>query len=261
MPERDAEVPAPGVSAFRFHEISEATHRICNPLSPDKLLLLGEICRAHPATRVLDLACGKGELLCQLAERHGATGVGIDLHPPFLADARSRARELMVESSLTFLEGDAGSPTGIEGPFDIVCCLGATWIAGGLAGTLRLMGRWLAPAGWMLVGEPYWASPPSEATRRSLEVGQRFGDLAGTLAVIEAAGFDLVEMVLASLEDWDRYAASQWLNVADWLAANPTDADAPAVREQRDASRRAYLDEERDCLGWGVFVLRASIGS
>jgi hypothetical protein len=46
------------------------------------------------------------------------------------------------------------------------------------------------------------------------------------------------------------------LNVSDWLADNVSDADASAVLETRDASRRSYLAEERRCLGWGVFVLR-----
>jgi hypothetical protein len=48
---------------------------------------------------------------------------------------------------------------------------------------------------------------------------------------------DLVEMVLADANTWDRYAASRWLNVADWLRANPDDPEATEVREIRDQSR------------------------
>jgi hypothetical protein len=28
------------------------------------------------------------------------------------------------------------------------------------------------------------------------------------------------------------------------------------IREIRDTTRRRYLTEERECLGWGVFMLR-----
>lgn len=63
-------------------------------------------------------------------------------------------------------------------------------------------------------------------------------------------------MVLASHDDWDRYAASQWLNVARWLDANPDDPEADDVRAIRDESRRDYLARDRPRLGWGVFVLR-----
>jgi hypothetical protein len=109
----------------------------------------------------------------------------------------------------------------------------------------------------LLVGEPYWAEPPSA------ELEERYGTgnegcthLSGTLDRFEAAGVDLVEMVLASHDDWDRYETSQWLNVSEWLAANPDEPDAAEIREERDDSRRKYLAEERRCLGWGVFVLR-----
>ncbi|MGO8876447.1 MAG: SAM-dependent methyltransferase [Acidimicrobiales bacterium] len=244
------------VSAVRYHEISESTHRIMNPFSLDKLVLLGDLCRLGTGSRLLDLACGKGEMLCRFAERFGSTGVGIDLHPPFLAEARARGVELGVDGSVSFLEGDAGHPAGLNGPFDVVSCIGATWIGGGLTGTLRLMSEWLAPNGWLLVGEVYWAAPPSQSVRETYEEGEGFADLGGTLERFEAAGLDLVEMVLASADDWDRYSASQWLNVADWLMANPDDPEAAEIRQDRDTSRRRYLSEERGCLGWGVFVLR-----
>jgi len=247
----------PMVSVLRYHEISESSHRIMNPLSLDKLLLLGDICRVGQGTRMLDLACGKGEMLCLFARDFGAAGVGIDIHAPFLADARTRATELGVERAVTFIEGDAGDPPGLGGPFDIVSCIGATRIGGGLPGTLELMGQWVAPSGRLLVGEVYWAEPPPPQVKQKHGTGQEFADLAGTLDRFEAAGVELVEMVLASPEDWDRYAASQWLNVSDWLVANPEDPEATEILEERNISRRDYLDNERRCLGWGVFVLRS----
>ncbi len=245
------------VSVHRYHEISESSHRIMNPLSAAKLLLLGGICEIGPSTRVLDLACGKGEMLCLFAERFGATGVGIDIYPPCLAAARTRARDLGVERAVTFVEGDAGAPTGLAERFGVVSCIGATWIGGGLSGTLELMNRCVEPGGWLLVGEVYWAETPPAQVRTAREQEQEFADLVGTLDRFGAAGTDLVEMVLASSDDWDRYAASQWLNVSDWRAAHPDDPDASEIRDTRDASRRDYLADERRYLGWGVFVLRA----
>jgi hypothetical protein len=244
------------LTAAEVHEISESTHRIMNPFSLEKLLLLGEICRVGPTDRILDLASGKGEMLCQFAQRHGAGGIGVDRHPPFLADARARAAELGVEDKVRFVEADAGDPGCAEGNFDLVTCIGASWIGGGLAGTLRLMEHWRAPGSTLLVGEPYWTEEPPAEVRGAEEDRQTFADLGGTLDRFEEAGVDLVEMVLASPDDWDRYAASQWLNVADWLAADPGHPDADEVRAFRDASRREYLSGRRRYFGWGVFVLR-----
>jgi SAM-dependent methyltransferase len=244
------------VDVLRFHEISESTHWIMNPMPRAKVELLGEICHLRPTDAVLDLACGKGALLTLLSQRYGARGIGVDIHPPFLQEARRRADAYGVADRLQFLEADAGDRGCTTGRFELVSCLGATWIGGGLSGTLRLMCEWLAPGGWLLVGEAYWADEPSGESRRRHVGGEGFSDLVGILEQFDALELDLVEMVLSSPDDWDRYAASQWLNVSNWLASHADDPDAGAIRQQRDEARRGYLFEDRRSLGWGVFVLR-----
>jgi hypothetical protein len=46
------------VSFHQYHEISESSHRILNPLSLDKLLQLGGICNVGPGTRLLESSAG-----------------------------------------------------------------------------------------------------------------------------------------------------------------------------------------------------------
>lgn len=133
------------VSIFRYSEISEAHQRILNPLSGAKLDELGRICRLGAAQRHLDLACGKGEMLCRYAADHGTVGVGVDLYPPFLATTRAWAAELGVDGSVRFVEADATDPDDVGEGFDVVSCIGATWIGGGLSGTLELMRRGARP--------------------------------------------------------------------------------------------------------------------
>jgi hypothetical protein len=48
-------------------------------------------------------------------------------------------------------------------------------------------------------------------------------------------------LLISSVEEWDRYEASQWLNVSEWLERHPNDPDAQEVRAIRDESRRRYL--------------------
>lgn len=243
------------VSILRYHEISEAPSRILNPLSESKLDELGVICRLRAGQRQLDLACGKGEMLCRYARDHRTTGVGIDIHEPFLEAARARAKELGVEGQVRFLEGDAADPADAGDGFDIVSCIGATWIGGGLSGTLDLMRSRAHPDAWLLVGEPFWVEEPS-AGAQAVEYAAETLHLAEILDRIEAAGLELVEMVLASTDDWDRYSARQWLAVSDWLAAHPEDPDADEIRRLTAEVRRSYLADLRRCMGWGVFVAR-----
>jgi ubiquinone/menaquinone biosynthesis C-methylase UbiE len=150
---------------------------------------------------MLDLASDKGEMLCQLAAKFGSTWIGVAIYPPLVARARAREQELGVAGTVDFIEGDAAEVQDFGAPFDVVSCIGATWIGNGLVGTLALMKRCVKPSGWILVGEVYLAEPPS--AELALRRGQEFADLAATLDVFEATGVDLIEMVLGSCDDWD----------------------------------------------------------
>lgn len=245
--------------SLRFHEIAETNHKILNPFTSAQLDLLGEICRLNKGTRQLDLCCGKAEMLCQWAARYGIMGVGVDISSVFLEAAQYRARELEVGDRVVLVEGDAADYPEAHHEFDIVSCIGATWIGNGLSGTLELMKPALKDSsGLLLVGEPYWMDDPPAAAYDAIAGGDRevFTSLAGTLDRFDAAGLELVEMVLATLEGWDRYEAMQWIAVDDWLRANPADPDAPELREWITRNRRTYLTYGRRYLGWGVFVLR-----
>lgn len=243
--------------SLRFHEIGEGSHRILNPINEEQLMLLGEICQLTPAQRQLDLACGKGEMIARWAQRWGISAVGVDLSHVFTAAARDRISELGVSDRVTIVQGDAGAYAAEAHAFDVVSCIGATWIGGGLIGTLNLMRQAAKPDALLLVGEPYWNETPPPEACAALGVGpDDFATLIGTLDRFEGAGFELVEMVLATLEGWDRYYAPQWWNLDAWLRANPDDPEYAEGRKFLDQQRRSHLAYGRRYLNWGIFVLR-----
>lgn len=243
--------------SLRFHEIAETNHRILNPFTENQLMLLGEICRLHRAIRLLDLACGKGEMMCRWSQDYGIQAVGVDISSVFLEAARKRAVELNVADHLEFVHADAGQYPQESHNFDLVSCLGATWIGGGLSGTLDLMKPALKADGLLLVGEPYWIEEPPDTAYAAMGIGQNdFVSLDGTLSRFESAGLQLVEMVLADRLGWDRYVAPQWMAIDDFLNANPDDPDAASLKEWNNHNRHTYLQFGRRYLGWGVFVLR-----
>ena len=63
----------------RHHTIRESSHRILDPFTDDQLATLGRALHLTPGTTVLDLACGKGELLRTWARDHGTVGTGVDM--------------------------------------------------------------------------------------------------------------------------------------------------------------------------------------
>lgn len=244
---------------LRQHEIAEAEHRILNPFTEEKLMLLGEVCRVGAGQRQLDLACGKGEMLCRWSDWYGVTGVGVDISEVFIAAARARAQELGVTDRVSFTLGDAAKAVPDDASYDVVSCIGATWIGDGLAGTVELMRPALRPDGLLLIGEPYWTEPPPQEAHTALGIGpDEFTSLHGTLQRFEAAELSLVEMVLADGDSWDRYVASQWWTVERWLRANPGHPDAADMRAYLHTARHGHLAFQRRYLGWGVFVLRSA---
>lgn len=241
----------------RSFTIRESSHRIHNPFTSAKLAALGQALSLAPGTRVLDLASGSGEMLCTWARAHQITGTGVDISTVFTDRARARAAGLGVTRQVDFVHGNASGYVADE-PVDLAACIGATWIGDGAAGTIELLERSLRSGGTMLIGEPYWRhEPPDQDTVEAChasstddflllpELIEQFGEL----------GYDVVEMMLADQDSWDRYRAAQWLNIRRWLDRNPDDELAADLRAELSTGPARYVRYEREYLGWGIFAL------
>lgn len=130
----------------------------------------------------------------------------------------------------------------------------ASFVWGGLEGTLERLVPTARPGGHVVVGEPYWRQlplPHGFEPHRD-EVG--LVSLEETAAHFRAAGLDLTAIVASSEEDWDRYESLHWRSVEEWLAQNPDDPDAAEIGRMHRESRKRYLTWQRDLMGWAIFA-------
>lgn len=70
----------------------------------DRMLTLASV---GPKDVVYDLGCGDGRIVIAAARKFGARGVGVDIDPALIAQARENARRGDVDSRVTFLLQDA----------------------------------------------------------------------------------------------------------------------------------------------------------
>ena len=65
-----------------------------------------EAAKVGPADVVYDLGCGDGRIVITAAQRYGARGVGVDLDPERIREARENAARAGVTDRVTFVQQD-----------------------------------------------------------------------------------------------------------------------------------------------------------
>jgi len=243
---------------LKFFDITHREHIVCNPTSIEKLEQLVTLVRLKRHAHVLEIATGKGEFIIRLAERYGIEGVGVDLSPYCIADAKRKHQKRAPDARLIFLEKD-GADFQPEKPesFDLVACIGASWIYGGHRGTLKALEGMAAQKSWIVVGEPYWRHEPE---RECLEaIGQErysFGTHSENAEAGKEFGLEVAYTLVSSQDDWDRYEGLQWYAAEEWASGHAGDSDVEEVLKRVREGKAAYLRWGRETLGWAIYVFK-----
>ncbi len=243
---------------WKYFDITHKHHIICNPMSEEKIDRLCQLLNLPKSAQVLDVACGKGELLIRLAELYDVSGIGVDISPYFIRDSREKHQARDPNATLEFVEMEGAEYVSkISASFDLTMCLGASWIFEGHRGTLRKLKEVTKSGGLVVVGEPFWLKEPSEEYLKADEMTRdSFGFHSDNVRFGEEEGLTCIYTIASNLDDWDNYETLQWNAVNEYIRNNPDDENNAYLVEKMEQSKEMYLRWGRDTLNWAIYVFR-----
>lgn len=238
---------------FDLVDIAERELELVNPTSPTKILALGRALGLREGMRVIDFGCGYAEVLCLWAENFGIHGVGVEVRQTACGRAREKIAARTLQERIEIVCAPGESYAFDPHAFDVALCIGATFIWGGYAPTLRALSPTLRPGGRLAIGELYWRVepvPPALAARQPEALAEM--DL---LRLARTAGCEVATVIHSSQEEWDRYESANWRALLAWLKENPDHPDRPTVLAHLRASQEEYFQFGRRSLGWALLAL------
>ena len=248
----------PKLDRWKFFDVTHKHHLVCNPMSTAKIDQLIELLKLDPEAEVLDIACGKGEMLTRLAEYYTISAVGVDLSPFFVEDTKQKLRERVPKARVEILNMD-GADYEPDRLFDVTMCIGASWIYKGYQGTLRALKSMTKVNGLILVGEPFWIKEPEEAYLTAVgHARDEFGSHHTNILAGKEEGLLPLYTIVSNQDDWDRYETLQWYSAAKYAEENENDPDVPEILERVNRGQENYLQWGRDTLGWAIYLFQNS---
>jgi SAM-dependent methyltransferase len=226
---------------------------VMSPLASAKVDEVVGLLDLLPGARVVDLGCGKGELLLRIAERYPIRGLGVDRSPKLLELARSSASRRVPDVQLTFVESDLATFEAVQ-PFELAIGVGAS--VGGYRATIARLTALVRDGGLVLLGEGYWRREPEAPYLEALgATPDEMTDYAGTIAAGAEHGLTPLYAVTASVDDFDRYEWRWSRNGERYAAAHPGEPGADEFLAWIRNGRRRYVElGGRDTLGFGLFL-------
>lgn len=210
---------------------------------------------------VLDVACGPGQQTVDLVGLLPAARLlALDLHPPFLVQARQRLESVGAADRVALVRADMRRLPVRGSSIDLVWCEGAAYIMG-IGAALDAWHGLLRSGGFCAFTEAVWLrrSVPGPVRRCWAEY-PAMGDRGNCRRLVVERGFEPIgDFVLPAAAWWDDYYTPMEARIAALRARYQDDAVAAAVLDEC-AAEIDVCRRYGDCYGYAFFVARKGAG-
>ena len=243
---------------WKYYYITHKKHKICNPMSENKLNKLLSLLDLNSKSRVLDIACGKGEFLIRLAELYDISGVGVDISPFFIRECNEKKNNRVPDSDIEILEMDGIKYLPKRNEFfDLTLCIGASFVYDGFIRTIDALKDMTKQNGFIIIGEPFWQEKPND---KYLEMSgikkEDFNTHLKNIDTGEKKGLNCLYTLVSNHDDWDHYETLQWWSTNNYVTSNPDDPDNPELLSNMEKAKKEYLLYGKDTLGWAIYIFK-----
>jgi SAM-dependent methyltransferase len=174
--------------------------------SPLKIVAIGKILGFNNDTKVIDLGCGRGDVLNLWGKYFGISGTGVEAYDEFCETAIQKLKDNGLENKINIICADASTYELPKGTYDVASCINASMIWGGFRPTLQKLKSIIKDNGVIIIGEPYYTSKNVPDELRKFEGD--FHTEVELLDIIREEGLELMFIKRASLDECDNYRSS-----------------------------------------------------
>lgn len=224
-----------------------------NPQTVDRIVEAVGDGGAAGALRLLEVASGKGEAACAVAERAGCAVYAVDRQLPFLRLSREKVAARGLGDRVRLVRGDGQRLPFPDGSFDAAYCMGAPSLVG-LEPCLRELHRVVRAGGPVVVSDVYWHHVPDEP------LGPEWGwlvedtqqpTLDGYQTVMKRCGLFVQDVDLHGAAAWEAYFAPMLVTAAEECGRGEA-AFAAEIEQGVEMERRAVAR----FIGYATFIAR-----
>lgn len=233
-----------------------------SPLSAVKVESVLDLIPLQSDDQVLDIGCGRAEILLRQIERHGVRGTGLDRSSWAIELARRAASERVPDAQLEWVNADLDEYNPEPGTLACITCLGGPRLGATLGETIAVLKTWLRPGGYLLMGEGFWAQQPPPGYLQATGIpADDLDDHCGNMRAGRDQGLILLYTCVSDRDEWDVFEGRILYNAEQREAERQTRGAPEPEGGKTIQQRRDWYDAQsrwgRDTMGFGLYLFRA----